>query len=141
MSNSGKHIGDNITVHLGNADEKANEAVVDFLNAGWEFAGAAHQEWEASWLVPRWDRERLAQLSRAVEEAGTRVRVLRSDLARWVDNVNKGMRMVDQGIEEWSNPEIDTPSFFPTVAMPQLVRSLNGLQDHLDDTGERITDV
>ncbi|RAJ61712.1 hypothetical protein K378_04072 [Streptomyces sp. Amel2xB2] len=58
------------------------------------------------------------------------MRVLRPDLTYRVDNVNKGLRMVDQGIWEWSHPEIDKPSFFPTVAMPPLIGSLNGLQDH-----------
>ncbi|QPP07273.1 hypothetical protein G4Z16_13745 [Streptomyces bathyalis] len=47
--------------------------------------------------------------------------MLRPDLTYWVDNVNKGLRTVDQGTWEWSNPKIDKPSFFPTVAMPQLI--------------------
>ncbi|MEU5083067.1 MULTISPECIES: hypothetical protein [Streptomyces] len=144
------HSGDITTVQVhvtqgaGHGDdptEKVNEAIIAFLQSGWEFAEAAHLQWESSLLVPRWDRERLAQLGRVVEQDGTRVRVLCPDLINWVDSMNKGLRMVDQGIEEWSNPEIDKPSFFPAVAMPHLVRTLNGLEDHLADMGsERATD-
>ncbi len=144
VSISGSHSGDITTVqvhvaqgacHRDDPNERANEAVIAFLQSSWEFAEAAHLPWESNPLVPRWDRERLAQLGRVVEQNGTRVRVLCPDLTGWVDSMNKGLRMVDQGIEEWSNPEIDKPSFFPTVAMPHLVETLKGLEAYLAELG------